>query len=1547
MTAQPDSVAPNGSGRYVLTWTTGEMLNGGDITITATNVADAAGNLIGNQNTATAAKAGRDGLITVNIPARRDVTLFEDNDGALANGAGTTFFVGNNSDNLRRRGVLHFDVVGNIPQGSIIFDSTLKLTQAGNVGNATAQDYTVHTVGAEWFEGDVDAGDPGVDGAPSEDGEATWIHREFDATLWTTPGGDFDPTAHATTSVTGPGDYSWADDLLDTDVQTWLDDGDNNFGWLILGDESQADTVKGFRSDEHGPLAERPRLQVVFSLNGGSGGPTLGSIGDQTVEEGETLTLSLTANDTDNNPLAISAPFANLPLENNAVLTDNGDGTASFSWTPGFLDGGNYVLTFIATQVGPADPLSISESIVITVTELNQVPVLEAFAPATATEGQPFSVTAIAEDNDVDDVLTYSLVVPVAGVSIDSASGELIWTPGFSDAGDFQIAVRVTDNGSPPRSGQETLSITVQDANGPPSIVTPGPQTVVEAEVLSFKIEATDPDLDDVLTYSLENSPTGSTIDPATGVFRWTPNIAAAGDHEATVRVTDDGDPAMSTSVTFQIAVIDDNRDPTAIALSPSSVGENTATDTLVGTLTTTDPDGGDTHTYTLISGTGDTGNSQFVIVGTELRSNATFDFETRSSYSIRVNSFDGKDGSIQMPLTISIVDGNDLPTALGLSNTDVMENTAQGTVVGVLTTTDQDVADQHTYTLVSGEGDADNGIFAISGRNLVVNGAIDFEMQTALSIRIRSEDRGGAFVESSFVLTVSNENDLADGVTLSATQVSENAPTATEVGRFMTNDDDGGSQSYRLVSGEGSTNNTDFRIVDDVLQTARVLDFEMGRMRSIRVRSIDAEQSAFEMNFLIEVLDTNDPPTDLAINAGGILGNVPQDTVIGDLVTTDQDLEDSHTYALVAGEGDTNNTRFRIEERQLVAAQAIDFNSVDSFSVRLQTRDEAGATFEKSFVLENDDTDSDGLSDIWELLHFGNLMMAADGDSDGDGLTNIEEFRLGTIPTLGDSDGDGVLDGDEVANGTNPTNSADAPAILNVSPTAATRGREESTVTIQVRNTGLAVLNWQAEVVSGDFAQIVSGPSGQNAGEVAVLLSSNGSSSARNATVRITAAGTVGSPVDVVITQSACSAPNVPSDVFATNGSLPGQVRVLWDGVAEAEQYMVFRSLGDDPNAADLIATVVGTAFTDTTAPFLDDTKQTTDAGGGCLPILGPGPTPSTNAYQYWVRAMNVCGTSGFSNPDDGFPGAGTPPEMALFEPVLPGFETDTRALRVRADSVLAIRLSQDSAIDPGTIRGEVARDSGIDTAVTWRAIDTVGLRDGWVVYNPGENPFEEGEAIIFTVTASTVAGESIGPLTYRFTVETEAELLDRIGAGAEAVFQPAYPDFDATGIDQNLENQSEITVYALTEVPAVLANATGPAYAFVPDELFDIRQRVWLPLAEGQRIDDVVVNYYFSDKTGARSGWYPADQIVGWSNMSTYLELELDGVRYIGFTARHGALVQLSAMSAKDISVSAAGSMPTMLERVGGDGIVLMLLLFGMVIVVPRLKMRRPSSS
>lgn len=99
------------------------------------------------------------------------------------------------------------------------------------------------------------------------------------------------------------------------------------------------------------------------------------------------------------------------------------------------------------------------------------------------------------------------------------------------------------------------------------------------------------------------------------------------------------------------------NSAPTDIALSNNSIDEGEAPGTTIGTLSATDQDANDSHTFTLVAGTGDDDNTSFTIDNNNLKSDEIFDYETKSSYSIRVKTDDSNGGTYEQQLDININD--------------------------------------------------------------------------------------------------------------------------------------------------------------------------------------------------------------------------------------------------------------------------------------------------------------------------------------------------------------------------------------------------------------------------------------------------------------------------------------------------------------------------------------------------------------------------------------------------------------------------------------------------------------------------------------------------------------------------------------------------------------------------------------------------------------------------------------------------------------------------------------------------------------------------
>ncbi|WOB44734.1 hypothetical protein HNI00_17435 [Thermoleptolyngbya oregonensis NK1-22] len=650
-------------------------------------------------------------------------------------------------------------------------------------------------------------------------------------------------------------------------------------------------------------------------------------------------------------------------------------------------------------KIRATDPngLSYEKEVVVAVTNVNEAPTAINLDPQSVDENVPIGTEVgifTTIDPDFVDTHTYTLVSGTGDT--DNASFTIVGnqlrlnvSPDFETKNSYTIRVRTTDSGN--LFFEQSFTITINDIdetlpNQAPTAIALSPTNVDENVPVGTTVgtfTTTDPDTGDTHTYTLVSG-TGDTDNASFTIvgnqlrLNVSPDFETKDSYTIRVRTTDSGNLFFEQSFTITINDIDEtppNQAPTAIALSPTNVDENVPIGTTVGTFTTTDPDTGDTHTYTLVSGTGDTDNASFTIVGNQLRLNVSPDFETKNSYTIRVRTTDSGNLFFEQVFTITINDidetlPNQAPTAIALTPTNVDENVPVGTTVGTFTTTDPDTGDTHTYTLVSGTGDTDNASFTIVGNQLRLNVSPDFETKDSYTIRVRTTDSGNLFFEQSFTITI---NDLPEGppppvnqaptaIALSPTNVDENVPVGTTVGTFTTTDPDtGDTHTYTLVSGTGDTDNASFTIVGNQLRLNVSPDFETKNSYTIRVRSTDSGNLFFEQVFTITINDIdetppNQAPTAIALSATSVDENVPVGTTVGTFTTTDPDTGDTHTYTLVSGTGDTDNASFTIVGNQLRLNVSPDFETKNSYTIRVRTTDSGNLFFEQSFTITIND---------------------------------------------------------------------------------------------------------------------------------------------------------------------------------------------------------------------------------------------------------------------------------------------------------------------------------------------------------------------------------------------------------------------------------------------------------------------------------------------------------------------------------------------------------------------------------------------------------------
>ena len=165
----------------------------------------------------------------------------------------------------------------------------------------------------------------------------------------------------------------------------------------------------------------------------------------------------------------------------------------------------------------------------------NVSPTIDSSPVTSATQGQAYSYDVDASDGN-GDTLTYSLTTAPAGMTINSVTGLIGWTPGSGQVGSNPVTVLVSDgNGG---SATQSFAIDVAAANVSPTIDSSPVTSATEGQAYSYDVDASDGN-GDTLTYSLTTSPVGMTINGVTGLIGWTPGSGQVGSNPVTVLVSD------------------------------------------------------------------------------------------------------------------------------------------------------------------------------------------------------------------------------------------------------------------------------------------------------------------------------------------------------------------------------------------------------------------------------------------------------------------------------------------------------------------------------------------------------------------------------------------------------------------------------------------------------------------------------------------------------------------------------------------------------------------------------------------------------------------------------------------------------------------------------------------------------------------------------------------------------------------------------------------------------------------------------------------------
>ena len=221
-------------------------------------------------------------------------------------------------------------------------------------------------------------------------------------------------------------------------------------------------------------------------------------------------------------------------------------------------------------------------------------------------------------------------------------------------------------------------------------------------------------------------------------------------------------DGTLTGEEVLTITVNDVSEIPTGLSISENAIAENNAVNDVIGTFTTTDEDAGESYTYSLVNGDGDADNASFNINGNELRANNVFDFETKNSFSVRVETNDGNGGNYQEAFTISVTNINESISVVNPIEDQSFEE-GFGTSVVDLTNVFADAdGDALSFEVAS----SDDGIVTVTNSGLTLT--ITEAGTGTATVTVTADDGSGVTTSDEFEVTVTETPlGLEDNVSL------------------------------------------------------------------------------------------------------------------------------------------------------------------------------------------------------------------------------------------------------------------------------------------------------------------------------------------------------------------------------------------------------------------------------------------------------------------------------------------------------------------------------------------------------------------------------------------------------------------------------------------------------------------------------------------------------------------------------------------------------------------------------------------------------------
>jgi hypothetical protein len=746
--------------------------------------------------------------------------------------------------------------------------------------------------------------------------------------------------------------------------------GDYEITFSKDGYETEINNIS-INSEQEGLLL--PKLEVTLRLPNSApeidGNPAL------EVSQGEEYSFTPTVNDAENDNLTFS-------IENKPSWASFNISTGGLTGIPNNSDVGSFDDIAISVMDTSNETASLAV-FSITVINVNDAPVISGTPATSVQQGGLYSFTPTYNDPD-NDQLTFEILNKPIWANFNTATGQLSGTPSSIYVANYpNIQISVTDT-SNAKSALSSFSINVLNVNDAPQISGTPSTTGVQGSAYSFVPVANDPD-GDTLSFAITNKPSWATFNDVTGALTGTPSNADVGQYSTVqISVTDTSNVSASLP-SFNIQVTNINDAPTISGVPQTAVLEDSE---YRFTPIAADIDANESLTFNILNRPS---WLAFSIETGELSGTPSND-DVGTYSNIRISVVDASDSVASLSqFSISVSNVNDVPTITGTPTLEVNQDALYNFMP---IAQDDDSGDTITFEIENkpswAEFNATNGV--LSGTPSNSNVAI----YSGIVIKVTDSAEASSSL-AAFNLEVKNIND--------APTISGSPTSLISIGNsysFVPTANDIDSNDTLTFDIENKPSWIEFDNETGAI-TGQPVNTDIGLFENISIKVTDSGNLTVELmpEFSIRVTSNNTAPT---------LSGTPLNEVSND---------QQYSFVPISDDAEGDQLLFTIDNKPSWAS--FDENTGELSGIPKYT-DIANYTDISIAV-------SDGEFNNISLNPFSIAVVLNDpqGDADQDGLTNQEEYDLGTNPYSSDSDEDGIPDGFELSNNLDPLEPLDA----------------------------------------------------------------------------------------------------------------------------------------------------------------------------------------------------------------------------------------------------------------------------------------------------------------------------------------------------------------------------------------------------------------------------------------------------------------------------------------------------------------------------------------